>query len=537
MRVGILDILALPSRHAAETAYRLILTKQFASVTPQAVSVWCRQLGHETFYTTYYGLGDPGRRLPRDLDIVFIACYTQASPLAYALAKIYRRAGVCTVIGGPHAKAFPLDCLRFFDLVVKECDKDLVADILAGRFEPGSVVSSPKPFDDLPTVEERMPEIRASAFAFGRRRTFMTMIPMLASMGCPYSCDFCIDWNNPYRLLSRERLAADLRYLAKHYPGVLIAFHDPNFAVKFDQVIGVLGSLPPGSRLPYLMESSLSILRGARVEQLKETNCIAVAPGIESWVDYSNKAGLGRKAGREKVKQVAEHFRVLHEHVPYLTGNFIFGLDTDAGDEPIALTKEFMDRTPFVFPHINIPMPFGGTPLYDRHLANGRILKAMPFGFYYAPYLVITLKNYEPVAYYEKLIELFSHSSSRAMLRRRFQSAATWKVKLLHWARTVSTRVDVKNYRRILGALRQDRRVRDFHEGKSEVLPEFYHQEYRRLFGAYADLLTAADRRPLFEPAPSPAPAKTNLTQRALLLARLNLEPGSNLGSLTPKIV
>ena len=101
MRVGILDILALPSRHPAETVHHLIMTKQYASITPQAVSVWCRQLGHKTFYATYCGVGDPGRRLPPDLDVVFIACYTQASAMAYALAKIYRRAGTRTVIGGP----------------------------------------------------------------------------------------------------------------------------------------------------------------------------------------------------------------------------------------------------------------------------------------------------------------------------------------------------------------------------------------------------------------------------------------------------
>jgi hypothetical protein len=53
MRVGILDILALPTRNPAENFYRLLLTKQFASITPQAISVWCRRLGHQTFYATY----------------------------------------------------------------------------------------------------------------------------------------------------------------------------------------------------------------------------------------------------------------------------------------------------------------------------------------------------------------------------------------------------------------------------------------------------------------------------------------------------
>lgn len=496
MRVGILDILALPSWHPADTVYHLLITKQFASITPQAISVWCRRLGHETFYATYYGLGDPHRLLPSDLDVVFIACYTQASAIAYALGKLYRRAGTRTVIGGPHAKAFPADCLRFFDLVVRECDQPLIADILAGHFAPGSLISSAQPFDDVPTVEERLPEIRASAFFWGKRPLVLSTIPMLASMGCPYQCNFCIDWNNPYRALPRERLAADLRYLAQHLPGTFIVFHDPNFAVKFDQMFEVLETLPPDARPPYMMESSLTVLRGERIKRLKETHCVLVAPGVESWTDYANKAGVGRQSGAEKVTRIAEHFQLLAAQVPYLQANFIFGLDTDLGDAPIELTKLFMDQTPFVWPAINIPVPFGGTPLYAERLQQDRILKAMPFSFYYAPYLVTTLKHYDPVSYYEKLIELFTHAASPAMLQRRLQSTPHGRVKLVHWARTASTRASLKSYRQILQLLRTDRQFCAFHEGRSAVLPEFYHQAYARMLKQYAGLLSQADRTP-----------------------------------------
>jgi radical SAM superfamily enzyme YgiQ (UPF0313 family) len=508
MRVGILDILALPSRHPADTFYHLLLTKQFASVTPQAISVWCRRLGHDTFYATYYGVGDAHRLLPSDLDVIFISCYTQASPLAYALGVLYGKAGTRTVLGGPHAKAFPADCLRFFDLVVKECDQSLVEDILAGHFDPGSMISSAQPFDDLPTVEERMPEIRASAFFWGKQRLSFTTVPMLASMGCPYQCNFCIDWNNPYRPLSRDRLATDLRYLAQNLPGALIGFHDPNFAVKFDQAFEVLEAMPPDARVPYMIESSLTVLRGERVKRLKATNCVFVAPGVESWSAYSNKAGVGRQGGVEKVHRVVEQFQLLNENVAYLQANFIFGLDTDTGDTPVELTKLFMDHTPFVWPAINIPMPFGGTPLYDDLLSSGRILTAMPFGFYYAPYLVTTLKHYDPVTYYEKLIELFSHASSPAMLKRRIQSTSHWRIKLVHWARTMSTRATMKSYRHILDMLRSDPQFRAFHEGRSDVLPEFYHQMYDRILNQYAELLGPADRVPYLERNPAPSNAK-----------------------------
>jgi radical SAM superfamily enzyme YgiQ (UPF0313 family) len=503
MKVGIIDILAPPARKPAELAYRLLMTKQFASITPQAISVWCRRLGHETHYATYYGVGDPYRKLPNDLDVVFISCYTQVSHLAYALAKLYRRAGVRTVLGGPHAKAFPVDSLRFFDLVVGECDAELVADILAGQFDPGTRISSGRPFEDVPTVEERMPEIRRSAFFWKRGRLRLSAVPMLASMGCPYRCDFCIDWSSTYRPLSTEQLATDLRYISTNMPGMLIVFHDPNFAVKFDQVFDVLEAQPPDRRPPYIIESSLTVLRGDRPQRLKQTNCAMVAPGVESWTDYSNKAGMGRRGGVEKVDRVAEHFSQLAENVPYLQANFMFGLDTDEGDEPIELTKRFIDRTPFVWPTINIPVPFGGTPLHDALTADGRILSAMPFAFYYAPYLVTTIKNYDPVTYYEKLVELYAHAASPEMLRRRLDATTHRAIGYVQRARTGGFRADIASFRGILDLLRTDPQFLAFHENRTNTLPQFYRHAGDRMLGRYAELLTAADRTPDLTPAPA----------------------------------
>jgi len=496
MKIGILDLLALPVRQPAHGVYNFLLTKQYASITPQVVSVWCRRRGHQTSYATYYGLGDPLRQLPEDLDLVFVSCYTQASALAYAVARLLRQQGTRTVIGGPHAKAYPRDCGRFFDVVVEECDEDLIADILKGGHEPGSVVSSERPFSALPPLEERMPDVRRASLLLGRWNYGPSAVPILTSTGCPYSCDFCIDWKNAYRLLPLDQLETDLRYLVRELPGALIAFHDPNFAVKFDQVLDVLEALPEKQRPPYIMESSLSILRGPRLERLARTNCIAVAPGVESWIDYSNKSGAGQRTGTDKVDQIVRQFEELHDHVSYLQANFLFGLDSDRGDEPVQSSRDFMTRTPFVWPTINIPVPFGGTLLHDDLMAAGRILRSLPFSFYYAPYLAITLQHYDPVGYYERLIALLEHATSRSMLESRLASTSSRRIRLVHRTRTISQRAELRRYREILNLLRTNASFRAFHEGRTNVLPEFYHRRYERMLGRYAPLLSRQDRLP-----------------------------------------
>jgi hypothetical protein len=325
MKVGILDLLNdISPKGFRDRLYAAYFTRMLVSITPQAVAVWCRQLGHEVFYATYYGQKDPRRLLPDELDVIFVGAYTQASALAYALAKFYRKEKTLTVIGGPHAKAFPVDCLRFFDLVVKDCDKTLISDILRGHFDPPSIITSGRVLTEFPSVEERMPEIASSAFS-GGRPTWTSAVPLLASVGCPYSCDFCVDWNNKYIALPKDRLEADLRYLSENLPGVLIGYHDPNFGVRFDETMDIIETVPKEKRNPYVMESSLSILKESRMPRLQRTNCVYLAPGIESWGDYSNKAGVGAKSGRDKLEQIVDHFALLRQYIAGFQANFIFG--------------------------------------------------------------------------------------------------------------------------------------------------------------------------------------------------------------------
>ncbi|MGK7929696.1 MAG: radical SAM protein [Spirulina sp.] len=499
MRVGILEVITLPCQSSIGKISNMLVAKHYASVTPQAISVWCRQLGHETFYATYYGVGDPARLLPQDLDFIFFSCCTPASPLVYALSKLYRQKGTRTIVGGPHAESFPVDCLRFFDLVLKHCDREIIGNIVRGNFDSGQYISRAKPFDDCPTVEERMPEIRASQFVQKKWRILLTQVPIITSLGCPYTCNFCKDWDNPYRLLPADRFAADLQYLAQNHPQLLIGFHEANFAVQFERVFTIIESLPPESRLPYMMECSLSILNESRIKRLKETNCVFASHGIESWQDYSLKAGMKGKGGIEKVNGVVKQLEKVNEHIPYMQVQMIFGLDSDAGEEPITLTKQFLTQTPFAWPVINIPVPFGGTPMFDKYVANQRILQEMPFTFYYIPYLVTTLKNYDPVDYYEKLMELSNFAYSWEMLKQRICSTSDWKVRTVHIIRTLYQQGVNKSYREILALLRSNSEFRAFHEGKSVKLPEFYQQRYERKLGRYAELLSNSDRRPCLD--------------------------------------
>jgi radical SAM superfamily enzyme YgiQ (UPF0313 family) len=512
MRAGILDLLTDdPLTGPLSRVYAAYFRKQFVSIGPQAVSVWCRQLGHDVAYATYFGQQDPRSLLPRDLDIVFIAAHTPCALLAYALAKVFRAENVPSVLGGPHAKSFPDDASRFFDFVVTDCDRDLIGDILGGHVDPPAILSSGRPLTEIPTVAERRPEIESSAFIRGRPG-LTTVVPMLTSVGCPYSCDFCVDWNSKYVGFPDEQIRDDLHYVSEHFPRAHVGYHDPNFAVRFDETMDMIASVREGRRNGYIMESSLSVLKESRLDRLCETNCFYAAPGIESWTDYSNKTGTAGKAGREKLERIVDHLHRLAGVVPGIQANIMVGTEVDRGDEPIELTKEFIRRVPEVWPTINIPTPFGGTPLCDRYLAEGRVLHTMPFAFYYNPYLAIRLKHYTPLAYYDHLIDIHETLASNAMLFRRLRTGQRPVIRFIHSLRTYAARQELEDLRRIRTMLANDRQFRAFHEGDTETLPEFYHWELQRRLAPYACLLDCAERTPVFAPPSAvPVPARAAL--------------------------
>ena len=76
--------------------------------------------------------------------------------------------------------------------------------------------------------------------------------------------------------------------------------------------------------------------------------------------------------GRAKFEKVVQHIEELFKNVEGLQVNFMIGTDADEGDEPFELTKEFIKRTAFAWPTMNIPTPFAGTTAFRRSPAKGQ---------------------------------------------------------------------------------------------------------------------------------------------------------------------
>jgi hypothetical protein len=80
--------------------------------------------------------------LPQDVDLVFICSFTHAALLAYALSNFFRSKGAVTVLGGPHARCYPDDAVKYFDYVLGFTHKSTIMEVLDNCEPQGAVAGN-----------------------------------------------------------------------------------------------------------------------------------------------------------------------------------------------------------------------------------------------------------------------------------------------------------------------------------------------------------------------------------------------------------
>jgi hypothetical protein len=489
LRIGILDLV---TKSPNPSLYGRIMNANLASIMPQVIGVWCEQEGHDVTLVCYTGLENLLEELPSDLDVLFIGAFTQSAQLAYALSNLFRKKGAVTVLGGPHARCYPEDSRKYFDYVLGFTDRSVVADMLRDcqphRPYGAHLASATQPVD-LPTLRERWKFTAATL----KKAPTIKIVPMIGSLGCPYTCSFCIDSTVEYQPLGFDDLRDDLAFLLTKIKNPIVGWHDPNFGVRFDDYMEAVEAAVPQGRMRHIAESSLSLLAEPHLKRLRRNGFQAILPGIESWYDLGNKSKT-RQKGMDKVKQVADHVNMILRYIPYIQTNFVLGLDGDMGPEPFELTKTFIDLAPGAFPAYSLLSAFGrAAPMNLDYQRAGRVL---PFPFHFLNNnhaMNVRPKHYGWREFYDGLIDVTSYSFSWRAIARRIPATPTAIPKWMNVVRAMSSegwgRIDY--HTKIRRLLDTDPSVRAYMEGESTVLPEFYHNRIRRELGPMYEHLPA----------------------------------------------
>jgi hypothetical protein len=473
LKIGVLDLVG---KGPTNTLWARFMHANLASIMPQVVATWCEQAGHDVRLICYTGQEDLKRELPQDFDLVFICSFTHAALFAYALSNYFRSQGTVTVLGGPHARCYPDDAVKYFDYVLGFTHQSTIEEVLQECAPQGPVgrhLSASRQPAHLPGVAERWKFIESTL----KKAPLLKVVPMIGSVGCPYTCSFCIDASVPYQPMDYNVIQEDLRFLLTKFKRPIVGWHDPNFGVRFDQNMAAIEAAAPLNSFRFFAESSLSILTEAHLQVLQQHGFEALLPGIESWYELGNKSRTSRLAGEEKVTRIAEHVNQMLEYIPYVQTNFVLGLDSDAGDAPFELTKRFVDLSPAAFPGYSLLTSFGeAAPLNLEYQREGRVL---PFPFHFLNnHLAMNIKpkNYEWLEFYDKVIDLTAYTFSPKSIYRRFVNSKTPAAKWMNVMRAVSSEGHgrLKFFRQVRRQLAEDAAFRRYFEGETQELPAFY---------------------------------------------------------------
>ncbi|MDQ7247336.1 B12-binding domain-containing radical SAM protein [Dongia sedimenti] len=485
LRITIIDLV---SKGPVKSTFRRLMNANTASLMPQVVATWCEELGHQVRYICYTGFEDLETVFSDDCDLLFIGSFSRSAQTAYAISNLYRRRGAVTVLGGPHARCYPEDAALYFDYVLGFTDKGVLDDVLreAAPHRPvGRFLSAAKQPTELPLLEERWKFVEATL----DKAPLIKFVPMIGSMGCPYTCSFCIDSVVDYQPLSFDRIRTDLKFLQTKQRRPIVAWHDPNFGVRFNDYMTAIEDVVRPGRMRFIAESSLSLLSEPNLKRMQRNGFVGILPGIESWYELGNKSKTGKSVGIDKVRQVAEHVNTILRHIPYVQTNFVLGLDCDSGAEPFELTKRFIDLAPGAYPAFSLLTAYGAAaPLNLDFMRAGRVLP-FPHHFLDSNHAMnVRPLHYDWAEFYDHAEDLTLYAHSRERLWRRFVANRGFTTKAMNLMRASSSG-RAKYQGKIRRLLRDDPTARRFFDGASTQLPDFYRNRIRRQLGPLWDAL------------------------------------------------
>jgi len=485
LRVTILDLVA---KGPTDRLFSRVMNANLASIMPQVAAVWCEQLGYDVNFVCYTGFEDLTAELADDTDVLIISAFTRSALTAYAISNIYRQRGAVTILGGPHARCYPQDAVKYFDYVLGFTDKALLDQILrdpAPQRPIGLELAANQQPATLPGVKERWKFIKPTLDKAPAKK----LVPMIGSMGCPYTCEFCIDADVDYQPLEFDQITEDLQFIDQNMRDPMVVWHDPNFGVRFkDYMDAIERAVPPG-RIHSAAESSLSLLSESNLKRLQKNGFTGMFPGIESWYGFDNKSKSRSVSGMDKVKQVAEHVNLILRYIPFVQANFVVGLDCDEGPEPFELTKTFVDLAPGAYPAYSLFTAYGQAAPLNLDLQREDRLLPFPFTLLDSIRAMNVIPaNYEWDEFYRYNVDLVRHSWSGARVWNRMRANRGFSVKAINMIRAMSSKRQ-KYQTTISQLLLDDPQMKAFYRRETTKLPDFYRDLVQKSLGSLWDAL------------------------------------------------
>jgi len=296
-------------------------------------------------------------------DVVGITAMTATAPRSYELARRFRNLGAKVVLGGVHPSMLPEEGTRHADaVVVGEAEgiwPQVLEDARCDRLKSIYFNVAPE-IQQIPLVHYK-----------NRRRLFPyppRFNPVVASRGCPKSCEFCSVhkvYGRRFRRLPLDQVLEQVRLR----PTRNVMFLDDNIASHRDWAAELFNRLQPLklriiSQIPVSFILDDELFAGAVKAGLK-----AVFVGIET----IDEKALARYSKSVTFEDYVEAIRRCRRARVIFHAALIFGMD-EHECSIFERTLQFVmaQSIPSVSAYVLTPYP--GTDLYDRLNREGRLL-------------------------------------------------------------------------------------------------------------------------------------------------------------------
>jgi radical SAM superfamily enzyme YgiQ (UPF0313 family) len=337
-------------------------------------------------------------------DVVGITSMTATVQRGYELADHFRQNGARVVIGGIHASVLPEEAALHADaVVVGEAEgtwEEVLADIQKNRLKRIYANGHPS-LSGLPHP------VRT------KRRTLLglppTITPIMASRGCPNTCDFCCVhsvYGRRPRHMPVEDIIADIR----HSGGKKVIFLDDNIWGNRSYSLKLFKELEK-LRVKWIGQASIkSILDDEIFDQAVRSGLTGLFVGVEC-IEPDVLKKLRKSFAT--VALFEEAIARCRQAGVFFLASLIFGMDEQT-PRVFEHTLDFLIRNsvPAIAPNMLTPYP--GTRLHERLRKQGRLLHT---NWAYYDHLQVSFqpKNMEPEELAEKYIDFrrrfFSFSS------------------------------------------------------------------------------------------------------------------------------
>jgi radical SAM superfamily enzyme YgiQ (UPF0313 family) len=336
-----------------------------------------------------------------DCDLVGLSCMTSNAPRAYEIAKEFKIRGKKVVFGGIHPSIFPEEALLYGDSVVVGEGEEIwatVVDDFKHNRQQKIYQGGASDFKNFPTVK-----IESTG-----PKSFVNVMPVLTTRGCPYSCEFCCVssiYGKKVRHIEIDRVVENI--VANKTKVYL--FLDDNIIGNKKYAKELFKALIP-LKINWVGQSSISFADDIELMKLaRESGCYALFVGLESVMPGEiSKLKKAKSEGEsaEAIKKMRGEGIAFHASV-------IFGFDSDTEDT-FDYTLNFLLKNKVHSVSFNILTPYPGTPLFDQYKRENRIL-TYNWKDYNHTQLVYEPKNMTAERFTEKYLltkkEFYSFSS------------------------------------------------------------------------------------------------------------------------------